>query len=92
MFLKHFTSKNQLLGFYISRTSVKYGLIFISRKETGEKTSEFGVELSKIEGWDKIMENSYTMFQIKVVLNIHRFLLLLENRLSSVNRRSGLYN
>ena len=46
-------------------------------KETREKTSEFVAELSKIEEKDKIMENSYAMVQIKLVLNFQRSLLRL---------------
>ena len=48
-------------------------------KETREKTSEFVAELSKIEEKDKIMENSYAMVQIKLVLNFQRSLLRLAN-------------
>ena len=48
-------------------------------KETREKTSEFVAELSKIEEKDKIMENSYAMVQIKLVLNLQRSLLWLAN-------------
>ena len=40
---------------------------------------EFAVELSKMEETDKIMENSYAMFQIKEVLNFQHFLLWLAN-------------
>ena len=51
-------------------------LIFILGKKTGEKTSEFAAELRKIEEEkDKIMENSYVMFQVKVILNFQRSLL-----------------
>ena len=39
-------------------TESKTLLTFVSRKETAEKTSELVVELSKIEGWNKIMESS----------------------------------
>ena len=49
------------------------------RKDTGEKTSEFVVELSKIEEKYKITENSYGLFQINLVLNFQRFLLRLAN-------------
>ena len=48
-------------------------------KETREKTSEFVAELSQIEEKDKIMENSYAMVQIKLVLNFQRSLLRLAN-------------
>ena len=48
-------------------------------KETREKTSELVAELSKIEEKDKIMENSYAMVQIKLVLNFQRSLLRLAN-------------
>ena len=48
-------------------------------QETREKTSEFVAELSKIEEKDKIMENSYAMVQIKLVLNLQRSLLRLAN-------------
>ena len=48
-------------------------------KETREKTSEFVVELSKIEEKDKIMENSYATVQIKLVLSLQRSLLRLAN-------------
>ena len=50
-------------------TYLKHISIFISREKTGEKTSDLVEELSKIEKKDKIMENSYAMFQNKVVLN-----------------------
>ena len=36
----------------------------ISQKETYKETSEFAVEWRKIEEKDKVMVNSYTMFQI----------------------------
>ena len=48
-------------------------------KNPKEQTSEFVVELSEIKEKDKIMENSYAMFQIKVVLNFQRSLLQLVN-------------
>ena len=55
-------------------------LIFILRNKTGEKTSKFVVDLSKIEEEkDKIMENSYVMIQIKVISNFERSLLRLAN-------------
>ena len=47
----------------------------ISQSETLKETLEFAAELGKIEEKDKIMENSYTMFQIKEVLNFHRYLI-----------------
>ena len=55
-------------------------LIFILRNKTGEKTSKFVVDLSKIEKEkDKIMENSYVMIQIKAISNFERSLLRLAN-------------
>ena len=54
-------------------------LIFISVEETGEKLQNFLWVLSKIEEKDKITENSYAMFQIKVVLIFQCFWLGLAN-------------
>ena len=48
-------------------------------KETG-KNFRICSKFSKIEDKDKIMENSYTTFQLKV-LNFHCFLLWLVNQL-----------
>ena len=58
-------------------TYLNHLLIFISRKETREKSSEFVVQLVKIREKDKIMENSHACFKSKLFLNFQRFLLRL---------------